>query len=80
MAETELMAAPKKTGERSPKNKERKDIVGHKTVALRCTLEFAAWLEESAKQDDRTVASFLERAAKHYAAAIGVKSSAPERV
>jgi hypothetical protein len=71
--------AKKKPEERSPKNKER-SAPGFKTVGMRASEAYAAWLERVAKRDRATVAGFLDRAAADRAKAIGHEEEPPERI
>ncbi len=79
MANT-LMAKKKKPGERSPKNKERKDPVGFRTIGFRVSIEYAAWLDRVATHDRLTIATFLDKAAADRAKAIGFDEAPPERI
>jgi hypothetical protein len=73
--------AKKKAGERSPRNKERKDPAGFKTIGFRVSEEYAAWLERAAKHDRATIAAFLDRAAADYAGRMdGFDESPPDRI
>jgi hypothetical protein len=74
-----IAMAKKKTGERSPKNKERQEP-GFTSKAIRMSEAYAAWLEEAAKLDRTTVAGFLDRAAADRAKAIGLEEKPPERL
>jgi uncharacterized protein (DUF1778 family) len=46
---------------------------------LRGSAAWKAWIEKAASLDQRSVASFLERAAVRYAKEIGLKDEPPER-
>jgi uncharacterized protein (DUF1778 family) len=65
---------------RSPKNKERKDPSGVRTIAFRASLEYAEWLELAAKHNRITVAGFIDQALARHAEATGVPAPPPERV
>lgn len=43
----------------------------YKQVGLRCSLEYADWLERTAAGEQRSVATLIERALAKYAAAEG---------
>ena len=72
--------AKKRTGQRSPKNKERKDVTNFRTLGFRVSKEYAAWLERAAKHNRITIAAFLDRAAAEHARATGFNEPAPERI
>ena len=72
--------AKKKQTERSPNNKERTDLTGFRTIGIRVSIEYAAWLERVGKHDRATIAGFLDRAAADRAKAIGFDEAPPERI
>ncbi len=72
--------AKKKPGERSPKNKERKDIGKFGTVGVRASLKWIAWLGRAAKHSKVSIAAFLERAAAREADAEGFEEKPPDRI
>jgi uncharacterized protein (DUF1778 family) len=51
-----------------------------RTIGLRTSREWAAWLAKAAKSDRVDVAKFLERAAIAYAKQIGFTDSPPDRL
>jgi hypothetical protein len=70
MAVGATMARPKKDEKSEPKPR---------TLGIRASGEWADWLERAAKHDRAKVAAFLDRAAAHYAKAIGFNEAPPER-
>jgi hypothetical protein len=58
-----------------PENKERKPLA----LQMRANPGWKDWLEEAAKHDGRSLASFVERAALVYAKQIGFTKEPPER-
>lgn len=60
--------AKKKAGERSPKNKERKDIGRFGVVGVRASLKWIAWLRRGAKACGLSAAVVLARGAALYLA------------
>jgi hypothetical protein len=73
-----LMARPKKSAARSPKNKERQEP-GFTTKGIRMSNAYAEWLEQAAKHSRMTIATFLDRAAAAQAKADGFNTPPPER-
>jgi hypothetical protein len=74
------MAKKKRPGERSPKNKERKDLSGFRTIGFRVSVEYAEWLEAAARHNRITIAAFLDRAAANEARVSGFDQPPPERI
>ncbi len=73
------VAKAKKSGERSPKNKERQEP-GFRTIGIRVSNAYAEWLAEAAKHDRVTIAAFLDRAAADRARVIGFAQVPPPRI
>jgi hypothetical protein len=66
--------------QRSPRNKERRDITGFRTIGFRVSQEYAAWLERASKHNRITIAAFLDRAAAEHAKATGFDETPPDRI
>lgn len=64
-----------KRPKKGPDPADRKPMVAQ----LRGGAAWKAWIERAARADNRSVASFLERAAHRYAKEIGFAEEPPER-
>jgi hypothetical protein len=73
------MVAGTAMAKKLPKNKARQGP-GFRTLGIRMTDEYAAWLAGVAKFDRMTIAAFLDKAAEDRAKAIGFKEPAPGRL
>lgn len=58
----------------------KKAPVEVRTIALRCTVAWAEWVEALAKHDRLTVAQEIDRALAEHAKAIGFTEAPPERL
>lgn len=65
---------------RPKKDAKKAEPLKAKTVGIRATGEWAAWLEEAARYDRVDIAKFLDKAAAEYAKSIGFKKAPPERI
>jgi hypothetical protein len=82
---TALMSRPKagQDGGEKPKGKPKSKArqgPGFRTLGIRVSDAYAAWLGRAAKRDRVTIAAFLDRAAADRARAIGFDEAPPERI
>lgn len=75
-----MVKKKRKAGAHSPRNKERPGPPWIRTIGVRVSEEYAAWLEDVAKHDRATVSGFIDRAIADRGKAIGFDRPPPERL